>query len=271
MTDKHKGGRERRQGARPEGTPDIGEAMAQDEIEILFQPQYSAASGTLAGAEALAHWQYRDFGRIGGHALFAIAGRTGHAPLLLRHVAERALEAAANWPSEAGLRLSLNVTADDLSEAGFADEFAALLGRSGFPAERLTLEITEQVLVADLEGARTELESLAARGIRIALDDFGAGFCNFRYLKLLPLHYLKLDRSMVEGIAEDARDLAVLRGIVALAHALGLDVIAEGIETEEQRRIVAEEGIAFYQGFLKAQPMAVEEFAALATTGVDTS
>src|SRR5690606_2403441 len=158
------------------------------------QPQYSAASGALTGAEALAHWQYRDFGRIGGNALFAIAGRTGHAPLLLRHVAERALEAAANWPREAGLRLSLNVTADDLAEAGFADEFAALLGQSGFPPDRLTLEITEQVLVADLEHARAELEILAGRGIRIALDDFGAGFCNFRYLKLLPLHYLKLDR-----------------------------------------------------------------------------
>lgn len=264
MTNKQKSGRERRRGARPAGTPDIGQAMAQDEIEILFQPQYAAASGALAGAEALAHWQYRDFGRIGGQALFAIAGRTGHAPLLLRHVAERALEAAAKWPGEAGLRLSLNVTADDLAEAGFAEEFAALLGQSGFPAERLTLEITEQVLLADLERARGELEKLAQSGIRIALDDFGAGFCNFRYLKLLPLHYLKLDRSMVEGVEEDARDLAVLRGIVALGHALGLDVIAEGIETEEQRQIVAGEGIAFYQGFLKAEPMAAEEFADLA-------
>jgi len=258
------GRRERRQGARPEGQPDIGQAMAQDEIEILFQPQYSADGDALAGAEALAHWHYPDFGRIGGNALFAIAGRTGEAPLLSRHVAERALAEAARWPEQTGLRLSLNVTADDIAHPGFAEEFLTLLDASGFPATRLTLEITEQVLVADLDHARQELEQLAARGVRIALDDFGAGFCNFRYLKLLPLHYLKLDRSMVEGIVDDPRDLAVLRGIVALAHALRLDVIAEGVESEDQCRIVAQEGIALYQGFLRAKPLSTKDFSRLA-------
>ncbi|MBW8754551.1 MAG: EAL domain-containing protein, partial [Sphingomonadales bacterium] len=95
-------------------------------------------------------------------------------------------------------------------------------------------------------------------------DDFGAGFCNFRYLKLLPLDYLKLDRSMVDGIASDPRDIAVLRAIVAMAGALGLQVIAEGIESEDQRARIAEEGCAFYQGFLRAQPMSPAEFLALA-------
>ena len=100
--------------------------------------------------------------------------------------------------------------------------------------------------------------------MRIALDDFGAGFCNFRYLKLLPLDYLKLDRSMVEGIARDPRDLAVLRGIVAMARALELEVVVEGIESEDQRLCVAAEGCAYYQGFLRAKPMSAAEFAELA-------
>jgi EAL domain-containing protein (putative c-di-GMP-specific phosphodiesterase class I) len=100
--------------------------------------------------------------------------------------------------------------------------------------------------------------------MRIALDDFGAGFCNFRYLKLLPLDYLKLDRSMVDGIASDPRDLAVLRAIVAMAGALDLQVIAEGIESEAQRSRISEEGCAFYQGFLKAAPMTAEAFGKMA-------
>ncbi len=124
--------------------------------------------------------------------------------------------------------------------------------------------MTEQALIADVQLAQRSLRSLADAGIRIALDDFGAGFCNFRYLKILPLHYLKLDRAMVDGITTDPRDLAVLRAIVAMAKALDLQVIAEGIETEAQRAQIAAEGCAYYQGFLRAQPMAAAEFAELA-------
>ena len=124
--------------------------------------------------------------------------------------------------------------------------------------------MTEQVLLTDVAHAAHALGALAAQGIRIALDDFGAGFCNFRYLKLLPLHYLKLDRSMIDGTAGDPRDLAVLRGIIAMAGALDLQVIAEGVETEAQRLLVAGEGCAAYQGFLRAQPMSADDFLALA-------
>ncbi len=119
-------------------------------------------------------------------------------------------------------------------------------------------------MLADIKIAARTLTELSAAGIRIALDDFGAGFCNFRYLKLLPLDYLKLDRSMVDGIIGDERDLAVFRGIVAMARALGLGVIVEGIENEAQRALVADEGCAFYQGFVRAKPMSAAAFAELA-------
>ena len=134
----------------------------------------------------------------------------------------------------------------------------------GFAPERLTLEITEQALVSELNRSAARLRHLADLGIRIALDDFGAGFCNFRYLKVLPLHSLKLDRTMIEGITDDARDLAVFRGIVAMARALDLKVVAEGIETEAQRDAVAREGCDAWQGFLGARPLEAAEFAELA-------
>ena len=116
----------------------------------------------------------------------------------------------------------------------------------------------------DLDRSAAQLERLAARGVRIALDDFGAGFCNFDYLKRLPLHVLKLDRSMVQGIADNERDLAVLRGILALAKALSLKVLAEGIETEEQRAAIAREGCEKWQGFLGGAAMTADEFALIA-------
>ena len=206
-----------------------------------------------AQQDALARWNHPVLGRIGAGALFAIAARTDHVAPLSRHIARLALAGARDWPRH--LRLSLNVTPDDLAAADFPEEFSALVATSKLAAERITLEVTEQVLLGDMGHAGSTLERLAQQGIRIALDDFGAGFCNFRYLKLLPLHYLKLDRSMIDGGGDDPRDRAVLRGIVAMAHALGLAVIAEGVESEAQRQLVAQEQCAFYQGFLRARPM----------------
>ncbi|MEO5587900.1 MAG: bifunctional diguanylate cyclase/phosphodiesterase [Novosphingobium sp.] len=241
---------------------DLLKAIDGDEIEIVYQPQYALPGGELTGAEALARWNHPVLGRMGAGALFAAAERADHVAQLSRHIARLALEGAAQWAGD--LRLSLNVTAADLAAGSYADGLLAQIAATGFPPARLTLEVTEQALLHDIQLADQTLRALARTGIRIALDDFGAGFCNFRYLKLLPLDYLKLDRSMVEGITTDARDLAVLRGIVAMASALDLQVIAEGIETEAQREAIAAEGCAFYQGFVAAQPMSAAEFQALA-------
>ncbi len=241
---------------------DLLNAIDGNEIEIVFQPQFGLSDDRLTGAEALARWNHPQLGRIGAGALFAVAERSDHVTPLSHHIAELALAGARGWPGS--LRLSLNVTPSDLAAARFAGDFLAAAQRSGFDPSRLTLEVTEQALLADIQLAERNLRELANAGIRVALDDFGAGFCNFRYLKLLPLHYLKLDRSMVDGITTDPRDLAVLRAIVAMARALGLEVIAEGIETEAQRALIAEEGCDTFQGFLRAQPMTGAEFAELA-------
>jgi EAL domain-containing protein (putative c-di-GMP-specific phosphodiesterase class I) len=241
---------------------ELAQAIASKEIELAMQPQFRCQDDALVGAEALVRWSHPEEGQIAGDALFEIAARSGLARQLSAYVRDAAMAAASSWPES--LKLSLNVTADDLADPGFADSVAATLAATGFAPGRLTLEITEQALVDEIEHSAEVLQGLSEAGIRIALDDFGAGFCNFRYLKILPLDYLKLDRSMVDGITADVRDLAVLRGIVAMAKALDLAVIAEGIETEAQRALVAFEGCDFYQGFLKARPMGVEEFVRLA-------
>jgi EAL domain-containing protein (putative c-di-GMP-specific phosphodiesterase class I) len=255
-------GRERRAVADRALAAELAGALERGEIEALFQPQYATRDDRLVGAEALARWRRPGCRVVGGEKLFALAARAGRVTAVSRHLAAAAIAAAAAWPADLGL--SLNVTAADLAAPDFADHFAALLAETGFAPERLTVEITEQSLVDLAGGAIPGLERLAASGVHIALDDFGSGFCNFGYLKRLPLDALKLDRSMVEGIADNPRDLAVLRGIVAMAGALGLEVVAEGIESEAQLAVVRAEGCKAYQGFLRARPLSADAFAALA-------
>ncbi len=237
-------------------------ALDRGEIEVVYQPQFGCLDNRLSGGEALARWNHPKLGRVGAGALFAIAERADHIAQLSQHIAQLALKGAKAWPMD--LRLSLNVTPNDLASADYAQRLSGLIKASGFAPWRLTLEVTEQVLLSDTAHAAAVLRELAGRGVRIALDDFGAGFCNFRYLKLLPLHYLKLDRAMIEGVAGDSRDLAVLRAIIAMAGALDLKVIAEGVESEAQRALIAAEGCASYQGFLMAQPMSAAAFLELA-------
>lgn len=241
---------------------DLLHAFERGEIEVLYQPQVACDDGRLLGAEALARWNHPELGRIGASALFAIAERADQQAALATHIAARALSDARAWP--ALLRLSLNVTPGELADSEFARRLSAMIGSSGFSPERLTLEVTEQVLVSDVALAAQVLAGLHDQGVAVALDDFGAGFCNFRYLRLLPLDYLKLDRSMIEDAAGDVRDRAVLRAIVAMANALDLKVVAEGIESEGQRRLVEDEGCHSWQGFLKAPPLTAVQFAALA-------
>ena len=242
---------------------ELARAVEAGEIEVLFQPQFSLGPDCrLTGAEALARWNHPRLGRIGAAALFALAERADLLLPLSTGIAAKALARAALWPGS--LRLSLNVTSGDIAAPRWAERLLGQVAASGFAAQRLTLEVTEETLIADVAAAAETLGTLAAAGVRLALDDFGAGFCNFRYLKLLPLHYLKLDRSLIDGICDDGRDRAVLRGLVAMARALGLEVIAEGIEDAAQEAAAAAEGCATMQGFLRGRPMTAEAFLALA-------
>lgn len=237
---------------------DLLAAIDQDEIEILFQPQYSLIDNRLVGAEALARWHHPIVGRIGAQSLFQIAERADHVAHLSRHIVRRALIAATRWPTD--LRLSINITPVDLAADNFAIDFARLADRIGVSLSRITLEITEQVLLADLDQVSRVLHQLKLLDVCIALDDFGAGFCNFRYLKVLPIDCIKLDRSMVEGVLDDERDRAVFRAIMGMAKALDLRVMVEGVETEMQRDFVGAEDCEYYQGFLRSKPLTAQAF-----------
>lgn len=239
---------------------DLIGAMARDEIGIVFQPQYRVADGALVGVEALARWDHAQLGRIGAETLFAIAERGDHVAQLSRHIASKALAAAADWDA---LALSLNVTAEDLASDAFAADFRELLTGTGFVPTRLTLEVTEHALVADFAQSAAALAELASAGVRIALDDFGTGYANFRTLKSLPLDTIKLDASMVRDVDSDPRDRAILTAIVAMARALGLKIVCEGVERESQLAVLQQEGCDTFQGFLRSGPISATEVSAL--------
>jgi len=243
------------------------QAMESGEIRLLYQPQYSPA-GVIVGAEALARWDAD--ARIGGEggsrpmageALFALAESNGLAEALGNHLRAIAFASVAGWPD--GLRMSFNVTAHDLGREEFVASLTQVLDASGCDPARLTLEITEQEVMRDLDNPAARLKRIRALGVGVALDDFGAGFCNFGYLKKLPVNCLKLDRSMIAGLGEDMRDLEILRAMIAMGRALELDVVAEGVETSGQRDLVIAEGCTSWQGFYGSGPIEEVKFLAL--------
>lgn len=241
---------------------DLRRALDRGEIELKFQPQVAVSTGTLVGVEALARWEHPALGQIGAEALFAAAERAGLALALSEHVQRKALAEAARWPcSLSGLRLAVNVTSADVARSNFVDLFLDWVDHSGFPRARLTVEITEGGLIADIAEASRLLGQLRAAGCRVAIDDFGTGYSSLAYLKSLPLDYLKIDRKLTQDIAGSVRDRVVVRGVIDMARSLGLAVIAEGVETEEQLELLAKEGCQFYQGFLFAPPLSGGELA----------
>ncbi|PSJ40024.1 bifunctional diguanylate cyclase/phosphodiesterase [Sphingomonas deserti] len=243
---------------------DLRRALDQDEIEILFQPQVSIATRRIVGAEALARWRHPQFGELGAITLFNVAERSDYLVQLSDHVQRKAIAAAAAWPASLGdLRLSVNITAADIVRPNFAAQFVEMVDETGFPADRLTVEVTESGLIEDLAKAGNLLAQLRQSGLRMAIDDFGTGYSSLAYLKALPLDYLKIDKRLVEDISGSARDQVVVRSVIDMSRSLGLEVIAEGVETEEQLALLAQEGCTLYQGFLCSPPVDAERLAIL--------
>lgn len=243
---------------------DLHHAIARDEIDILFQPQVRIADGAIIGAEALARWRHPALGPLGADDLFAAAGRADLGLPLSEHIQGRALAAAAAWsPALARLRLSVNLTAGDLMRAGFADALLARVAASGFPPSRLTFELIEAGPVDDVPAAAAALSQLRTAGCRIAMDDFGAGYSSLTYVGALPLDSLKLDKGLIEGLCAGTREARLVEAAIAMGRALGLTIVAEGVEDEEQLAVLATAGCDQYQGFLCAPPTDAETLAAL--------
>jgi diguanylate cyclase (GGDEF)-like protein len=247
---------------------DLRLALDRGEIGIVFQPQYPVGVQRISGVEALARWHHPQYGPLAAGILFATAERSDYMVPLSTHIQVEALRQAAAWPKALrALRLSINVTAADLAQPGFVTDFLARVDASGFPRGRLTVEITESGLIQDAEAAAHLLEMLRAEGLAVAIDDFGTGYSSLAYLKNLPLDYLKIDSGLAQDIAGSTRDRIIVRGVIHMAKSLGLKVVAEGVETEQQLDLLANEGCDFYQGFLRSAGVSSAELVALVTGG----
>jgi diguanylate cyclase (GGDEF)-like protein len=243
---------------------DLRRALDAGEIDVLFQPQVAIATGAIVGVEALARWKHPVHGGLGAATLFSVAERSDYLVQLSDHIQRKSILAVALWPAALShLKMSVNITAQDIVRPGFAAQLLSIVRGSGVDPGRITVEVTESGLIQDLPAAAALLSELRLGGLKIAIDDFGTGYSSLAYLKALPLDYLKLDKRLCEDITGSPRDQVVVRSVIDMARSLGLAVVAEGVETREQLTLLAQEGCEIFQGFLCAPPLTIPQLTAL--------
>lgn len=253
--------------ARPASARDgvmVHAALSRNEVVIHYQPQYDVGTGEMTGVEALLRWQHPELGLLGAGPLVTAARAARLECELTEHAHRVALTEMATWPKAlAKLRVSLNITAADLGDPDFAVRFAAMAKTAKVDPDRLTLELTEQAMLSDPASAAEQLAQIRTLGAAIAIDDFGTGYSSLSLLARLPIDYLKIDSGFTRTIDGNDRDRIVVRAIVDLARALGLLVVAEGIENERQLARLSELGVATWQGFLKSGPVPADQLLGL--------
>lgn len=236
-------------------------ALDGDEIVVHYQPVVDLATGAVSGYEALARWQHPDLGLLAPGSFMPLAEETGLVLPLGRRVLELTCRQAAVWSARRpGLRVWVNVSARQFHQGDLAADVADALERAGLAPAHLGLEITESLAMRHPTEAAAVLHRLAALGVQTALDDFGTGHSSLASLGRFPVDVLKLDRSYVQQAPEDRTSAAITRAVLTLARGLDLTVVAEGVETEEQRAFVAAEGCDQAQGFLLGRPALPESF-----------
>ena len=238
---------------------ELRESLGKSEFMLHYQPQVDG-SGKVTGVEALLRWTHPKRGTVGPTVFIPIAEASGLIVQLGSWVIRNACLQLARWaddPTMAHLTLAVNVSARQFRQQDFVAEVLATLNETGARADLLKLELTETLLIENVEDTIQKMRQLKQFGIGFALDDFGTGYSSLSYLKLLPLDQLKIDRSFVRDVLVDPNDASIARSIVALGQALGLAIIAEGVETEAQRAFLAELGCDSCQGYLFGRPMEV--------------
>jgi PAS domain S-box-containing protein len=244
--------------SRPSGTgvaAQIRRGIANGEFIVYYQPLVQLTDFVVIGVEALARWQHPERGLIGPDEFIDAAERSGQIIDLGQHVIQTACAQVQEW-REAGhdLELAVNLSCAQLLDGHMADRLADTLAATGLPARELWLEITETTLVQDLERATLSLHQIRDLGVSISIDDFGTGWASLTYLRQFPVNSLKIDRLFTTGLGLRTRDAAIAHSIISLADELGIHVIAEGIETPEQARVLLEMGCRYGQGFLFGHP-----------------
>ena len=247
---------------------DLREAVEQHQFELYYQAQM--AHGELVGAEALVRWQHPRRGTVSPDEFIALAEETGLIVPLGLWVMETACYQLKAWetqPTLNTLTVAVNVSAHQFRKPDFVDQVREVLVRTGAKAERLKLELTESLLVHEVDNVITKMNDLKAMGIGFALDDFGTGYSSLYHLKHLPLDQLKIDRSFVRDILDDQNDAAIAGAIIALAKNMGLNVIAEGVEIAPQLDFLTELECRAYQGYYFSRPLTARNFETYALDG----
>jgi diguanylate cyclase (GGDEF)-like protein len=243
---------------------DLRNAVAQGELVLHYQPQVELAGGRTTGMEALVRWQRGGEGLLVPPAQFIpIAEETGLIEPIGEWVIDEACRQTAAWTADgmAPLCVSVNLSVRQLKPGRLVRRVAEALDNSGLPPSQLELEVTESLLMEDVDAARTSLGELKELGVRISVDDFGTGYSSMNYLKRLPIDTLKIDQAFVREIPDNPDDTAITSAIIALGHALRLDVVAEGVETEPQLIFLQDQGCDRAQGYLLSKPAPADEFA----------
>ncbi len=248
--------------ARVQLEADLRHGLKQHEFDLVYQSQTDGAGHT-TGAEALIRWRHPRRRLVMPAMFIPLAEETGLILPLGQWVLDTACRQLVAWARDAAtahLTMAVNVSAHQFRQPDFVQMVQSVVRRTGADPAKLKLELTESLLVADVERTVDKMNALRAMGISLALDDFGTGYSSLSYLKRLPLDQLKIDKSFVRDVLTDPSDAAIARTILLLGHTLGLDVIAEGVETESQRDFLAQNGCQAYQGFLFSKPVPAEQF-----------
>jgi EAL domain-containing protein (putative c-di-GMP-specific phosphodiesterase class I) len=237
---------------------DLRAAINGSQFERHYQPIIDFGTGRLAAAEALLRWNHPDRGRIAPGEFIAVAEESGSISAIGRWALGAACREATTWGPD-GPSVSVNVSAHQLGDNDLTATVSQALVDSGLSPQKLILEVTETAVMEDAEHAVRVLRGLKDLGVRIAVDDFGTGYSSLVYLKRLPVDELKIDRSFVDGLPDDPEDKAIVSSVIALARAVGLRVVAEGVETAEQRQALEELGCDYGQGYLWGHPVPAAE------------
>ncbi len=241
---------------------ELRHAAQERQFVLHYQPQVDGA-GAFIGAEALLRWRHPERGLVAPGEFIPLAEETGLILPIGRWVLQAACLRLEKWASAArtrDLHLAVNVSARQFRQTDFVDQVRDALEQAGAPAAKLKLELTESLIIDDIEDAIDKMRALKRLGVGFSMDDFGTGYSSLSYLTRLPLDQLKIDRSFVRDLPDSANDAAVVQTIITLAKSLGLAVIAEGVETEAQRRFLEDHGCPTYQGFLFSPPLDIEQF-----------
>ncbi|MBY0409240.1 MAG: EAL domain-containing protein, partial [Burkholderiaceae bacterium] len=246
----------------------LRDAVQRQQFVLHYQPQVEGPEGRVTSTEVLVRWLHPERGLVSPAEFIPLAEETGLILPLGQWVLQAACEQLALWSSQslqprlALLTVSVNVSERQFRQADFVEQVMATLERTGARASHLKLELTEGLLVSEVEDVIAKMAALRAHGVLFSLDDFGTGYSSLSYLKRLPLDQLKIDQGFVRDILLDPNDEAIARMVIVLAESLGLSVIAEGVETQAQQALLAHHGCYAYQGYLFSRPLPLPDFEA---------